>query len=194
VASYRETHNPATGEWIRIEQGAAETRGELVRYRWRQDPGGRIVEHIHPISTERFIIEAGSTDFTVNGVTRTCGAGEVVDVPVGTPHALHNTGRDPVIGWVEIRPAGLSAELHDTLAGLSSEGLTDETGRPRSLRQLGATFWYFRDDIRVTSIPIWVQNLLLPPLAAIARLTGVEPTYPRWSSRSDEAGQGSQSG
>jgi quercetin dioxygenase-like cupin family protein len=187
MVSYRETHNPATGEWIRIEQSAEDTAGELVRYRWRQDPGGRIVEHFHPVSTERFILESGDADFTVAGVTRTYGAGDVVDVPAGTPHALHNTGSEPVVGWVELRPAGRSAELHDALAGLAGEGLTDATGRPHSLRQVGATFWYFRNDIRVTSLPIWAQNLLLPPLAGIARLTGIKPTYPRWSSRIDGA-------
>ena len=39
--------------------------------------------------------------------------------------------------------------------------------------QLGATFWHFRRQSRVTSPPIWAQNLFLPPLWALAKVFGV---------------------
>jgi hypothetical protein len=35
------------------------------------------------------------------------------------------------------------------------------------------TFWHFRHESRVTSPPIWLQDLMLPPLWALARTFGV---------------------
>ena len=46
---------------------------------------------------------------------------------------------------------------------------------PSQRPQLGATFWHFRHESGVTSPPIWVQNLMLPPLWALAKVFGVRP-------------------
>jgi hypothetical protein len=54
------------------------------------------------------------------------------------------------------------------------------SGAPKNPLQLGATFWHFRHESRVT---IWVQNLILPPLWALAKVFGVRPYYDRWDSR-----------
>ena len=54
---------------------------------------------------------------------------------------------------------------------------------PRNPLQLGATFWHFRHESRVTSPPIGLQNLMLPPLRAAAKAFGVRPYYTRWDSR-----------
>ena len=40
-----------------------------------------------------------------------------------------------------------------------------------------------RRENRVTSPPPWVQNLILPPLAALAKVFGVRPYYDRWDTR-----------
>jgi quercetin dioxygenase-like cupin family protein len=189
MATYRQTYNPATGEWIQFEKTGLETDGELVRYRWKQDPGGHIVEHFHPYSSERFIIESGKGEFTVDGEMTVYGAGDTVDIPAPHLHEIKNPGPEPMVGWVELSPARMTAELHDTLAGLSSEGMTDDTGKPKNPLQMGSTFWYFRNDIRATSVPVWLQNVMLPPLAGLARLFGIKPTYPRWSSREGDASE-----
>jgi hypothetical protein len=55
--------------------------------------------------------------------------------------------------------------------------------RHRDALQLGATYWHFRHESRVTSTPIWVQNLMLPPLWALAKVFGVRPCYHHWDSR-----------
>lgn len=51
--------------------------------------------------------------------------------------------------------------------------------------QLGATFWHFRHESRVTSPPIWVQNLVFPPLWAAAKVFGLRPYHQHWDSRTD---------
>ena len=55
-------------------------------------------------------------------------------------------------------------------------------GAPKNPLQLGATFWYFRGESRVTSPPIKLQNLMLPPLSVLAKAFGVRPYYDRWDS------------
>ena len=61
--------------------------------------------------------------------------------------------------------------------------MTDARGAPKNPLQLGATLWHFRRERRVISPPIWVQNLILLPLWALAKLCGVRPYYQRWDSR-----------
>ena len=71
----------------------------------------------------------------------------------------------------------------EAVAGLVADGKTTPAGVPNNPLQLGATFWHFRHQSRVTSTPIWVQNLMLPPLWALAKVFGVRPYYDRWDSR-----------
>ena len=62
-------------------------------------------------------------------------------------------------------------------------GKTTSRGAPKNPLQLGATLWHFRRENRVTSPPPWAQNLILPPLAALAKVFGVRPYYDRWDTR-----------
>lgn len=76
-----------------------------------------------------------------------------------------------------------SKEMHEAFAGLAAEGKTNPRGAPKNRVQLGATVWQFRRENRVTSPPTWLQNIILPPLAVLAKLVGVHPYYERWDSR-----------
>jgi Cupin domain len=131
---------------------------------------------------------AGQAHFTLNGQHHVAGAGETVVVPAGVPHSEGNPGPDEIEGIVELRPALRAKEWHEALAGLVADGKTTPRGAPRNPLQLGATFWHFRHESRVTSPPIWAQNLMLPPLWALARAFGVRPYYDSWDSRIPDAG------
>jgi hypothetical protein len=96
-------------------------------------------------------------------------------VPAGGPHSEGNPGPAEIEGVVELRPALQTKEWHEALAGLVAEGKTTPRGAPKNPLQLGATFWHFRHESRVTSPPIWVQNLMLPPLWALAKAFGIRP-------------------
>jgi mannose-6-phosphate isomerase-like protein (cupin superfamily) len=183
TASFRPFFNPATGEWITYTALAEDSDGQLVRFTWRSVPGGVITEHIHPRQEERFTILAGQAHFTLNGAELVAGAGETVVVPAGVPHSEGNPGPGEIDGVVELRPALHTKEWHEALAGLVADGKTTPRGAPKNPLQLGATFWHFRHESRVTSPPIWVQNLMLPPLWALAKVFGVRPYYDHWDSR-----------
>jgi len=180
---YRTTFNPATGEHIQYTVTGRESDGAVVRYRWVSDPGGRIVDHTHPSCAEIFTILDGEATMTVAGERIVLGPGQSAVVPAGVVHSEANLSGEIVRGVVELNPASQTAELHDALAGISSDLPHTPTGAPKSPLQLGATFWAFRDDIRATSPPIWLQNIMLPILAGAARVAGVRPMRPEWSSR-----------
>jgi mannose-6-phosphate isomerase-like protein (cupin superfamily) len=157
--------------------------GERIEFTWRSVPGGVITEHIHPHQEERFIITAGRARFTLDGEERVAGAGETIIVPAGVPHSEGNPGPAEIQAVVELRPALRSKQWHEALAGLVADGKTTPRGAPKNPLQLGATFWHFRHESRVTSPSIAVQNILLPPLSALAKILGVRPYYHRWDSR-----------
>ena len=183
MARYRTTFNPATGEHIQYVVTGLESNGAVVRYRWTSDPGGTIVDHTHPGSTEIFTILEGTCDFTIGDKKITLGPGETGVVPPGVVHSEANRSGVLVRGIVELQPAAKTAELHDALAGIGTDLPHKPNGAPKSLLQLGATFWYFRNDIRATAPPIWLQNLFLPILSGLASMRGIVAERPEWDSR-----------
>ena len=180
---FRPFFNPATGERITYTATAEDTGGQLVRFDWRYEPGGVIPEHIHPRQEERFTILAAQAHFTVNGETHVAGPGQTIIVPAGVPHSVANPGPARTDAIVERRPALQAKEFHEAVAGLAADGKTTPAGAPKNPLQLGATFWHFRHESRVTSPPIWMQNLILPPLWALAKVFRVHPYYHHWDSR-----------
>ncbi len=182
AAQFRPFTNPATGEQIEFTAAADGSGDDVVRFKWRSRPGGAITEHLHPHQEERFTIIAGEANFTVNGEDRVVRPGETIVVPVGVRHSETNRGSVQIEGVVELRPALHSRQMHEAFGGLATEGKTTSRGAPKNPLQLGATLWHFRHENRVTSPPIWAQNLILPPLWALAKVFGVRPYYERWDS------------
>ncbi len=179
---YRTTFNPATGEHIQYTVTGRESGGAVVRYRWTSEPDGRITDHTHPHCAEIFTILDGETMLTMAGERIVLGPGQSAVIPPGVVHGEHNTSGAIVRGIVELNPASETAELHDALAGISSNLPHTPTGAPKNPLQLGATFWGFRNDIRATKPPIWLQNIMLPILAGIAGIAGVHRSRPEWDS------------
>ncbi|MCW3018303.1 MAG: Cupin 2, conserved barrel [Solirubrobacterales bacterium] len=181
--AYRSLVNSATGETIQFMAQPPGEGEDVVRFNWQSKPGGEITEHIHPVQEERFNITAGQAHFVLDGETRVLGPGETITVAAGTRHSEENRGSTEVSGTVELRPALKTREMHEAFAGLAAEGKTTSRGAPKNPLQLGATIWHFRHESRATAPPIWIQNAMLPPLAALARLFGVSAYNDRWDSR-----------
>jgi mannose-6-phosphate isomerase-like protein (cupin superfamily) len=183
TARFREFSNPATGESIQFTEAPQDAGEDLLRLNWRSMPGGWITEHVHPNQEERFAITAGQAHFTIGGEQRVVGPGETLVIPIGVPHSQSNPGSVAVEGVVELRPALHTKQMFEAFAGLSSEGKTTSRGAPKNPLQLAATCWHFRDESRATAPPVRIQNLILPPLAALAKLFGVRAYHDRWDSR-----------
>ena len=179
VATFRTIFNASTGERIEFTH----VDEDILRLNWRSMPGGAITEHVHPHQHERFIISAGEAHFTVNRQTHVVGPGETLDVPAGVRHSESNQGSAEVVGVIELRPALATKEMFEAFAGLAAEGKTTPRGAPKNPLQLGATVWRFRHESRATVPPIWLQNLILPPLSGLAKIFGVRAYHARWDSR-----------
>ncbi len=103
-------------------------------------------------------------------------------MPVGVRHSESNPGSVAIEGVVELRPALHTKEMHEAFGGLGSEGKTTPEGHRRirssSARRSGTSATraaHLAADL--------VQNLVLPPLAALAKVFGVRPYHDRWDSR-----------
>jgi len=188
AAGFRELVNQSTGERIQFIAGPQGEDTDVVRFNWQSMPGGAITEHIHPSQEERFSITSGRAHFVVDGEAQVLGPGEAIVVAAGVRHSEENRGPSEVTGVVELRPALRTREMHEAFAGLAAEGKTNGRGAPKNPLQLGATIWHFRRESRATAPPIWLQNIMLPPLWGIAKLCGVRPYHARWDSRTKSTG------
>ncbi len=112
-------------------------------------------------------------------------AGDSIIVPIGVPHSQRNPGSVAIEGVVELRPALQTQQMHEAFAGLATEGRTTANGAPKNPLQLGATLWHFRHESRVTSPPPWLQNIILPPLAAPPTSFASAPTTTAGTASSD---------
>ena len=159
---------------------AEDNGGELIRLEEHRPPGPFEPVHVHPEQVEHGEVLSGSLVFLVKGREVRVKAGERIEIPANTPHTFRNDGKD-VVEWIgEIRPALRSAEFLETLFVLSQRGELDERGMP-SLLQIALSVPFFAREIRLASPPWALQRLALAPLAPLARLRGLQPTY-AWSS------------
>jgi Cupin domain len=92
-------------------------------------------EHLHPSQEERFEVLEGSMRTNIGNEERVYKAGEVFEVPAGTPHQMAAQG--PTRMRWEVRPALRTAEFFERLYG---EG-------PGSAREMGESFFAEFEDV-----------------------------------------------
>ena len=173
--------NPLTGEKALIVESAEETGGARIVVDFAVEAGGFVPggEHVHDHLAEHVEVRAGRVTFVLDGEERTLAAGERVTVAPGTWSRWWNADEGEVQARVRIEPAMRFQEMILVLWGLCADGHTNAEGRPSPL--LGALLaTRYRREIRFRQPPDAVQRLLFPPLAALARLRGLERTVDRY--------------
>jgi mannose-6-phosphate isomerase-like protein (cupin superfamily) len=170
--SGEEIQNPVAGLTLHFVRTAAETDGELLEVEAIYEPSSiEPVEHFHPRQDEHFEVLEGTLRAKIDGELRELRAGDVLDVPAGTPHAMWNASdRRARTKW-QTRPALRTEEFFETVFRLAREGKTNDKGMPNPL-QLGVVAQTYRDEFRTTKPPQGLQALLLPVVSAIGRLFG----------------------
>lgn len=90
-----------SGEW----QGASRGSNISVIANRIERPGEGAKLHKHPYA-ETFVVRSGNASFTVGDATIVCGAGQIVVVPAGVPHAFRNQGPG-ALEMIDIHESGV---------------------------------------------------------------------------------------
>ena len=173
--------NPLTGEKGLLLESAEETGGQRTVVEFAVEEGGFVPggEHIHDNLSEHFEVLEGRITFLADRDERTLGPGDQITVGARTWHRWWNSGEGEVRARVRLEPALRFEEMISVIWGLCADGHTSANGMPSPL--LGALFaTRYRHEIRLRQPPELVQRILLPPLAALARVLGKERTIERY--------------
>jgi mannose-6-phosphate isomerase-like protein (cupin superfamily) len=169
--------NPLSGERITFRKTAADTDGELLEIDLELSPDGHVPGmHVHPIQEERFEVKEGAMRFRMGRRKVVARAGDVVVVPPGVRHKFANAGDGSAAARVQVRPALRMEQLFETTVALAEEGRTTRKGLPKPL-DLALFVREFDAEVRGAFPPVWVQRLVLAPLAWIARRRGYQARY-----------------
>jgi len=71
---------------VRDLERKLQSEGFRHTYIWQDGPNAYYPDHTHPVETAHVILD-GEMTVTQNGQTRTCPAGDRVDVPARTVHS-----------------------------------------------------------------------------------------------------------
>ena len=173
--------NPLTGEKALLVESAEESGGARIVCDFAVEAGGFVPggEHVHDHCAEHFEIRAGQITFLLDGEERTVSAGEQLTVAPGTWHRWWNAGEGEVQIRARVEPAMRFEEALAVFWGLCADGHTNGDGVPTPL--LGALLaTRYRPEMRFRKPPDALQRILFPPLAATARLRGLEKTIERY--------------
>lgn len=164
--------NTVTGFQLRFLKTAAETHGELLEVEATYPPHGPAPpEHFHPRQQEHFEVLQGSVRARLAGEIHDLHAGDTLVIPSGVPHAMWNPEpRAAMVRW-QTRPALRTEFLFERLMTLATLGRVDAHGTP-TLLDLAILVPMYRDEMRATRPPEFVQRLVFGLLAPVARALG----------------------
>lgn len=174
--------SPQTGERMIFRSTADSSNGELFQAELIVQAGSYVVRsHVHPRQEERFVVLEGRYGWKIGDKSGVAGPGETLICPIGVPHSQWNAGDVPMRIYYEHRPALTASEIFfETQFGLSREGKLSPTG-DIALPQAAVLLSEVGDFIRPEKPPFWVQDLVFPPVAVVARLLGYRARYPRYA-------------
>lgn len=170
------TEDPVFRCRYRFSRTTDEDGGEVQHVEMWVDPGGGVTPHIHPSMDERFTVVSGRPEFLGGRRWQEAGPGEIVNVPGGTRHAFRNRGSEVAHVRCEARPPSTLQAFLEDVAGLSRAGKLTRFGVPAPSGVLEAAVLAeaYRDMVVLLfpSPPLFIQRLLLPPLARFAERRG----------------------
>lgn len=85
--------------------------------------------HMHPHQDEYIFVLDGRIDLLLGGKKTSAGAGDLVRMPRGIPHAFFNNSGEPVTALFWAAPAGKLVELYRRIHNMSSPAEVVEAAR-----------------------------------------------------------------
>jgi quercetin dioxygenase-like cupin family protein len=169
--------DPALRQRYSFQRSTDDDGGDVLHVETWVDPGGGVTPHLHPAMEERFHVLAGRPSFLAGKQWSEAAPGDQVVVPAGVTHAYRNDGDEVVHMRCEVRPPSSLQAFLEEVAELSQDGQISRRGLPKSPRALvraAALAERHRDMVVLLFPPMpprFVQRLLFPPLARLARGT-----------------------
>ena len=165
--------NPRSGAWIEASHDGADY---LIRV--MKPHTGKADGHVHHDYLESFEVLEGTATFEIDGRRVTAGAGERIELPVGTPHvnAYNETDADLHLRH-RASPGGVFVESFVDALGHHMENNTVNAQGEFSTLQLFVVLHGTRAQSYRTGIPIWIQKPVIALGAALGRLRGLRVRY-----------------
>jgi quercetin dioxygenase-like cupin family protein len=124
--------------------------------------------HLHPAQDERFEVLAGTLTARVDGAERILVAGDVLDIPAGTPHQMWNGSSEGASVRWETRPGGRTEAWFRAVDAL----IRDAGGGMPGPLAFAPLIDDFRDTFRLAVGPDWAVGPAMKALGAVRRLRG----------------------
>lgn len=155
-----------------------ESTPELLVVEATYEPGGSAPpRHSHPAQDEHFEVLEGTIAVRVDGVGRTLGVGDTIDVPRATVHDMRNAGDLRArVRW-ETRPAGRTEQWFRSIDGLHRKGQVRVDGSPGPLA-FAVLLAEYRDTFRLRVAPDVVLRPVVGLLSLVGRARGYDPAPP----------------
>lgn len=173
----RVIEDPVLRQRYSFERSTDDDGGEVLHVDTWVDPGGGVTPHLHPSMEERFHVLDGTPSFLAGRTWRTAAPGDEVVVAPGVRHSYRNDGAEPAHIRCDVRPPSTLQEFLEEVAALSQAGRITRRGLPTSpgaVLQLALLVERHRDMVTMgaPAPPPFLQRLLIPPLAKLARRRG----------------------
>jgi len=166
--------NPVTGERIVFRQTGQDGSGSVVEFDHYMPAakGPTFPEHVQLNQEERFEVVSGTARYRLNRSDHQAQAGETVVVP---PGAIHTNCWNAGPGELHLRHSfhpGLGSDVFfEMMFSLAKAGKTNAKGDV-NLLQLAVIGSEIESQTFNAAIPIGLQRLGLPVLAALGRMFG----------------------
>ena len=173
--------NPVIGDRMTFLTNTADSGGEHLLLEIELVPGGSNPLHWHRKQTENFEVVRGRLGLHRAGERLILGPGERASVPQGIAHGFFNPTDEPAVFRVDLRPALHFERAIRSIYGLMRDGLMPPDPKEFMRRHPFLAAMVMQDsDMRTPELPLVVQDVLLPVLEALGRLTGAERVVARY--------------
>jgi Cupin domain len=137
--------------------------------------------HYYLAYTESFEVSEGTLDLCVGTEDNhlVLGEGESAFVPLNTAHRFWNSGAEPVVFEVEIKPARNFEKALRAQFGLVADGKTNDKAIPKNPPELALI--YELSESFIVGMPLFLQKGIFGALAGVARLLGYDPEFSEYT-------------
>jgi mannose-6-phosphate isomerase-like protein (cupin superfamily) len=172
--------NAHTGHEMKFLQTAGDTCGRLLEIEATYHAASKPpAPHYHPVQDEVFTVLEGNLTVQVHGVLKKLHAGDTIQIPRNTVHAMWNPSDvKTVVNW-QVRPALTTEYFLETGTGLANDGKLKANGLP-PLLQVALLAQQFSNVYRLAKPPYLVQRILFTILTPVAYAKGYLPLYEKY--------------